>query len=140
MHQQLQTIFKQREKIEPPQDLIEAIFLRLVVETQRLKIKRKIFFASIFLLISFGLLIFALRWAWINFADSGFFKFFSLVFSDFSSVLSLGETYLYSLLEILPVDPLILSVMILLIFLEILRYLIKNLTLNSQINFLNRHN
>jgi len=72
---------------------------------------------------------------YINFAESGFFKFFSLIFSDFNAVMASWKNYLISLLETLPVMNLILLLAVFLIFLEALKFLAKNIKIISQTKF-----
>jgi hypothetical protein len=67
-----------------------------------------------------------------GFSESGFFHFFSLLFSDFSVIASYWDNFIISLLETLPVIKLTLLFTAVLIFLEMLKLFANDLRFISK--------
>jgi hypothetical protein len=62
-----------------------------------------------------------------DFSQSGFFNFFSLIFSDFSSVATYWQSFSMILLESLPALSLVLFLAVLLLFLQSIKFLTKDI-------------
>ena len=117
---------KQFIAYKPPEGLYEKVILRLKKEQRLFAIKR---------LAVFGLTTIGSAIAFIpaflavqtNFAESGFMQFFSLLFSDFEIVIIYWQNFTFSLLEALPVMSLIALLGTILIFLESLKFLTRDI-------------
>ncbi len=127
MLQSYQDLFSYLPSAEPSDGLFDKITARLKAERQLLVLKRRLavyFFAQGG---SAAVFIFVIKMAMINLNESGFIKFFALIFSDAQIVLTYWQNFLMSLLETLPVLSLLALLVTALIFLELLKLLAKNL-------------
>jgi len=106
--------------------LLEKILKRIHKE-ERLLILRRIIIFSITLCLSSVGFVPSLRILLSDFNRSGFLNFFSLIFSDFSSVAVYWQSFAMILLETLPAVSLALFLAILLTFLESIKLLFKNI-------------
>ncbi|MCX6723991.1 MAG: hypothetical protein NT155_02315 [Candidatus Staskawiczbacteria bacterium] len=111
--------------IEPPIGLLEKILKRIHREERILVIRRVIIF-SILLIGSLLGFIPSLRMLVSDFNQSGFSSFFSLVFSDFSLVSAYWKNFMIILLETLPAASLALFLAVLLIILESIKLIAKD--------------
>jgi|GEM_PF-6497089 len=116
--------------MEPSQDLFDKVMRRLATEEKKWQLKRRvIFFAALTVLSAWG------AWpAWqrlnANLAASGFWQFWSLLRSDFNSFgVNNQRSLLWSLLAALPVMSLSLLIGLMVVFLESVKMLGKNLSL-----------
>ncbi len=107
--------------------LFEKIMLRIALEKKKIAIKRKIAVFSVILGVSFLGLIPAVRGAYSGFANSGISPLFSLLFSDTSIVLSYWKNFTFSLLEVLPINGILIAVALLVVCSASIRFLFKNL-------------
>jgi len=119
--------------IEPPQELLEKI-LKRVHKEERILVLRNITIFSITLVGSLIGLIPSLKILLSDFGQSGFINFFSLMFSDFSTVTAYWQSFTMILLETLPVVSLALFLVVLLICLQSIKSLTKNIKIISGIN------
>ena len=112
--------------IEPPIGLFDKILNRIHKEERVLVIKKVIWLSITFFgsLVSF---ILTLRMLLSDFDQSGFLRFFYLVFSDFSTVTTYWQSFGMILLETLPAVSLILFLTVTLILLQSLKSLTKNI-------------
>lgn len=111
---------------EPPKGLFEKVILRLKRE-QRIAAIRRLAVFGLTTISSALAFIPAFQMAKTGFAESGFGQFFSLLFSDFGIVVAFWQNFALSLLEALPVVSLLVLLGTLLIFLESLKLLVKNI-------------
>ena len=116
--------------VEPPKELLPKILKRIHKEERLLVLRRTIIF-SITLVLSLLGLVPSVGMLLSDFGRSGFFSFFSLMFSDFSSVKTYWQSFTMILLETLPVASLALFLAVLLAFLESLKYFVKNIKVIS---------
>lgn len=107
--------------------LFEKIMLRIGVEKKAISIKRKIVIFSVMLAVSFAGLIPAVKAAYSGFATSGFTQLFSLIFSDTTIVMSYWQNFALSLLETLPINGIMLSFVLSIMFFGSLKFLSNNL-------------
>ena len=112
--------------IDPPTGLLEKILKRIHKE-ERLLLLRKIIIFSVTLIGSFLAILPAFKMLFSDLGRSGFTNFFSLIFSDFSTVSTYWQSFSMVLLETLPVASLALFLFILLIFLQSAKSLTKNI-------------
>jgi hypothetical protein len=113
-------------QIEPSKELLEKILKRIHHEERILVLRRVILF-SITLIASAVGFIPAFKMLSADLAQSGFFNFFSLIFSDFSAVASYWKNFTLILLETLPAIAIVLFLALVLVFLQSLRLLAKNI-------------
>ena len=111
--------------IEPPAGLLEKIIKRIHKE-ERLLVFRKIALFSTTLIGSIIAFFPTFKMLMFDFNQSGFLNFFSLMFSDFSTVSTYWQSFVMILLESLPAVSLALFLAILLVFLQSVRSLTKN--------------
>ena len=113
-------------EIHVPERLFHEIQKRLQKESlRRLKYRAMLFFAGIVLsVVALIPLAFLLEETLV---DSGFIPLFSLSFTDAAAVLANANTYLFSLLETVPVTSLLIVFCVLLLFFQSLQLFLKNL-------------
>jgi len=126
MRQDYEKLFTKLETVEPPPGLLEKITGR-IERDRNLSIRRRIIIFATSTLCSAAAFILALGMFRDGLAESGFTYFFSLLFSDFGIVVSYWKSFSMSLLETLPILSLTLLSAILLVFLESLKLLAKNI-------------
>ncbi|HBH46479.1 MAG: hypothetical protein A2445_03975 [Candidatus Jacksonbacteria bacterium RIFOXYC2_FULL_44_29] len=114
---------------EPPAGLLGKVMNRIYQAKRLQNIKRRVFVFSMITLGSVLAFISSAKMLHSGLTQSGFTQFFSLLFSDFQIVITNWQNYSLSLLETLPIMSLILFVGITLIFLEALKFLIRDLKL-----------
>lgn len=139
MENNYEKLFSQLETPQAPIGLLEKILNRLTRE-RKLSAKRRLFVFSFSLLASLIALIPAWQFVWSGFAQSGFFQFFSLLFSDAAIVLTYWQNYALSLLETFPVSRLIIFLAITFIFLESLKLLAENIKIYGHQQILSNKN
>jgi len=111
--------------IETPTGLLEKILKRIHRE-ERLLVFRKIIIFSATLGLSLLCFVPSLKMLLSDFSQSGFFNFFSLMFSDYSSIATYWQSFAMILLESLPAVSLAIFLAILLTLLQSIKSLIKN--------------
>ena len=121
--------------INPPKDLLQKIMKRIHKE-ERLLVLRRIFIFSATLIASLVAFVPSLKTLAANFSQSGFFNFFSLIFSDFSSVAKYWQSFGMILLESLPAISLAVFLAVLLALLESAILLTKNIKAIRKNNYL----
>lgn len=112
--------------MEPPKGLLEKILKRIHKEERLLVLKRVIIF-SIMFLASLAGLVPSMKILLSDFSKSGFINFSSLMFSDFSTVMTYWQSFAMILLESLPAVSLALFLVVLVILLQSTKSLIKNI-------------
>lgn len=111
--------------IEPPAGLFEKILNRIHKE-ERLFVLRKVVLFSITFTGSVIGFIPALKMLISDFTQSGFLRFFFLIFSDFSSVITYWQSFTLILLETLPALSLVLFLTVLLVLLQSVKSLTRD--------------
>jgi len=114
--------------IEPPAGLLEKIIKRIHREERILVLRRVIIF-SITLLASVIGLFPTYSMLASDLSQSGFFRFLSLTFSDFSVVTAYWQSFAMILLQSLPALSLALFLAIILTFLQSIKSLTKDVKL-----------
>ena len=127
MDKDFERLFSHINAPEPPDWPLGRIVSRINEKKKINLIRQKLALASIGFLGSIFSFLPALNLLSKSLNESGFLDFISLIFSDAGTVLVLWKTFYLSLLETLPVVEIILFSAVLLVFLESLRYLSKNL-------------
>lgn len=119
-----------RAHLDPPQPselLFFKVMDRIDKEEKIIKIRRRVVVFAVSVAVSAAALVPAWQQVYLGFIESGFFHFFSLLFSDAAIVMIYWRSFLLSLLEALPVMSLIVFSAVVLVFLESLKSLIKDL-------------
>ncbi len=117
-----------RFSINPPQGLLEKIIKR-IRRKERVLVLRKTVIFSATLVLSVVCFVPAFKILLSNASQSGFINFFSLIFSDFSSVATYWKSFAMTLLETLPAVSLAFFMAVLLTFLQSIKSLTKNIKL-----------
>ena len=113
------------KSVNPPKGLLENIIKRIHYEERVLVLRRVVLFSTT-LLASLVAFIPTFRLLVSDFSQSGFLRFFSLMFSDFSTVTTYWQSFTMVLLETLPFASLALFLAVLLTFLQSIKSLTKN--------------
>ena len=116
--------------MNPPKGLLEKI-LKHIHRQERILVVRRIIIFSVMLLASLFELAPSFKTLLFDFNKSGFMSFLSLAFTDFSSIIAHWQSFAMILLETVPAISIVLFLAVLLIFLESLRYLVKNVRVIS---------
>lgn len=111
--------------IEPPKGLLEKIMKRIHRE-ERLLVLRRIIIFSAMLIGSVAAFVPSFKTLSADLSQSGFLRFFSLIFSDFSSIRMYWQSFTMILLETLPVVSVVIFLAVLLAFLESIKHLTKD--------------
>lgn len=114
---------------EPPKDLFERIMVRIRNEQRFSAIKQRLMVCSLGTACSAAALIPAFRAMQAGFNESGFFQFFSLIFSDFETIITHWQNFVMSLLETLPIMNLVVFLTIIFIILELTRFIARDIKL-----------
>jgi len=121
--------------VEPPRGLLDKILNRIHREERFLVLRRIVIFSVTFVASLEGFVP-AAKMLLSDFNQSGFVSFFSLMFSDFSTVLSSWQSFSMILLETLPAASIALLLFVLLIFFQSIKYLSKNIKIIRSHNLL----
>lgn len=124
MQNDWQKLFSSLSEINPPAGLQQKILERLRQAQKRAIFWRLIFFSSTTIL-SLVALVPVLQTAYARLIESGFTRFFSLLFSDFTLITSFWRSFAMSLLETLPIMSLVVILIVLAVFLESIKLLDK---------------
>jgi len=127
MNKKLEKFSEDFNLVEPPAGLFDKIMCRIEKEKKILTLRRRIIIFSFGLIGSAVAFIPAFAYARSGFVESGFYSFFSLLFSDTEIVLVYWENFAQSLLETLPVLGLAVLLDTVAVFLESLKMLIRDL-------------
>jgi len=110
---------------EFPTDLFDKVIDNIETKRKLRDFKKRIIF-SFFGIFSSSLISIPLfKAVWTYLGESGFLRFFSLIFSDFKLVLSSWQNFGLSLLESIPIISLTLFLISIFILFESIKYLIK---------------
>jgi hypothetical protein len=112
---------------QAPEGLFAKVMSRIQQEKQYRMLQRRIIIFSFGLVASVGAIIPVFKAVQAGFAESGFWRFFSLLFSDFEVVTTYWQSFALSLLETLPVMSLIMLSAAILVFFGLLRFLTRDI-------------
>ena len=138
MNKDFEQLFDHFELPQPPAGLLERIINRIQTERNLLTVKRRLVIFSVGFIGSIAAFVPVFKMVYQGFAESGFMQFLSLLFSDTGVVLSYFGNFLSSLLEALPITGLLAFLTVLLIFLESLKLLAKNLKIIFSSKFVSK--
>jgi len=132
MHQKLTKIF-QKVKYESNINLAENVWQAIVLHDKCI-VRVKLWAFSIIGFASLVGLVPAFKALSSDFVQSGFYEYFSLIFSDSGLILSYWKELFFSLAESLPTISIILTLSLLFICFLSLRYLMKQISKGRLIN------
>lgn len=116
-------------KIELPEGIFEKIMSRIREEKRFMAVRRRMIIFSVCASISSVALIPSFKMVYSNFTESGFLRFFSLLFSDFGAMAGYWESFIMALLESLPAASLAVFLAAIFVLLESLKFLTKDVKL-----------
>ena len=126
MHKEDNQFFADSSEQEAPTCLLENIMRRIRVEKYVLKLKRRVVIFSICFAGMAVAYVPVFRIIEKNFVDSGFWEFLSLIFLHFSIIAMYWQSYLFALLESLPVMSMVAFLAYVLIFLVSLKAILRD--------------
>ncbi len=112
---------------DPPAGLFNKIMIRIREEARLMSARKKIILLSCLSFVSVIALAIVSNSVYKDFSSSGFFTFFSLIFSDTQIILSSWKSFTLALLDALPILSLTILLGVFAIFLSSLKYLAKNI-------------
>lgn len=127
MNQDLEKLFTHLEPPEPPAELLGRILNSIQREKGLRAAKKRIAIFSLGVLGSLVAAIPVFQAAHGAVVESGFSHFLSLIFSDFGTVITFWDKFIFSIFESLPVMNVALLLAVIFIFLGSLKYLVKNI-------------
>jgi len=119
-------LFNHFKPAEPSEGLFGIILQRFQKEQCLSFIKRAVLFFLVFIG-SVAAIVPGFQTTRAGLVESGFMQFFSLIFSDFKIVITDWQNFSFALLESLPAVSMAIFFSTLLVFLESLRFLVKNI-------------
>ena len=122
----------QRLEIEPSAGLADKIWHHIAIREKRL-IRIKLWAFSLIGFLSVAGLVPVFKALLTQFTQSGFYEYFSLVFSSGSNLFSYWKELVLSLVESLPIPNIIFSFSLIFIFLLSVRYILKQIINNNYI-------
>lgn len=126
MRKDYEKLFTYSASSEPSPNLVGKVIQRIRSEQRLAASKWRVALFAVSLLASAVAFIPAFRMMQSGFTESGFMQFFSLLFTDFSIVMTYWKSFGLTLLETLPVVSLSVFFTIVLVFLESFVQLVKN--------------
>jgi hypothetical protein len=133
MQDKLVEIFK-KAKYKSSPDLVFSVLTKIDTHEKRVA-KLKLRIGAFIGLASLAGLIPVFEILLDNLAHSGFYEYFSLIFSDGSLILSYWKEFAFSLAESLPTTSIIFTLFLMFISLLSFRYVLKQINQNQFINF-----
>jgi len=132
MNERLTKAFK-NAAYTPSANLEESVWRAVIVEESKTA-RIKLWFFSVLGLVSFAGLLPMLRTLSSGLAQSGFYDYFSLIFSDGRSVITYWKEFAFSLAESLPALDILLSLTLVLVFFLSIKYVMKQVVAREQLS------
>jgi hypothetical protein len=134
MEEKLLKLFKQA-KYEPNPDLAACVWRTIIAEDKSYTAKFKLWICAFIGFASLAGLVPVFQMLLSDLAHSGFYEYFSLIFSDGGSILSYWKELTLSLAESLPTMSIIFTLSLVFISLLSFRYVMKQISRNQFISF-----
>ena len=131
MHKKLIKIF-QEAKYKSDINLTENIW-QAIVSHEKYIVRVKLWVFSVVGFVSLVGLVPAFKMLSSDLTQSGFYKYFSLIFSNSELIISYWKELIFSLAESLPTISIIFTLSLVFIFFLSLKYLIKQIINNNQL-------
>ncbi len=126
MNQDYEKLFSYLEVPELPVGLFDNVINQIQAKRKSAAKKRLLIFSASTIL-SVVALFFTFQATRASLVESGFWHFFSLLFSDFKIVVAYGKNFISTLLETLPVTNIIIFLAVAVVFLESVKFLVRNI-------------
>jgi len=138
MYRTMNNDSKKTQLLEMPAGLFDRVMTRIYKEQRLLSLKRRLVIFAVVLmssLVGFG---FALQAAKTAILESGFAEFASLIFTDATALTNYWQNFGLTLLEALPVMSIVACLVAILVFLEALKFFVRDAKtfLNSNKNLI----
>ena len=127
MRKEYEKLFTFLKAPELPEGLFDKVIHRIYVEKQRRALRWQFLLGSLGCIGSLIAFVPAITLVQTGFAESGFKKFFSLIFSDGGMVITYWQNFIFILLESLPIMSTVLLLAIAIVFFESFLYLFRNI-------------
>ena len=134
MDNKLQKIFK-KTSYEPEPELAQMVWSAIIARDEKAT-NLKLWAFAFMGLTSLSGLVFTFKTLFTDMARSGFYEYFSLLFSDTGSILSYWKEFTFSLAESLPIISILCVLSLLLVSFLSLKYLMKQINRNQLISSL----
>ncbi|MFA5358199.1 MAG: hypothetical protein WC310_00020 [Patescibacteria group bacterium] len=132
MTQDYQKLFHYLRSVSPREGFADEVILRLHSKRRILAIRQRIAIFGVAVSLSAVALVYAAKLFISGIYQTGFAQFFSLVFSDFGTVVLSWQSFAMTLLESLPILQLVALFVSVLLFLEFIRLLARDVRFISQ--------
>ncbi|MCX6740395.1 MAG: hypothetical protein NTZ49_04155 [Candidatus Parcubacteria bacterium] len=126
MRPDFERLFTKLNSPQPPAELQAIIISRINALSNSRILKLKVVLFAVSSTVSAVAAVFAFMVFRSNLAETGFWQFFTLLFSDHEILMSYWQNYLMSLAESLPISSLVLLLVCTLAFCESVRLLANN--------------
>lgn len=126
-------------KLEPPEYLFGKIMNRIKREQQLLNLRKRLIIFSTGTAGSIIAFVPALNAVRADLTESGILHFISLVFSDFTTVVTLWKELAFSVLESLPIISIAVFLAAIFMFLGCIKFLAQNMAVIVLINNKNKY-
>lgn len=136
MHQDYEQLFNHAEMVPMPAGLFDSVMDKVAAESKASKVRKNLIIFSTASICSLFATIAMTMVAQSDFSQSGFWQYFSLIFSDFGLMVDFWQNYIFSLLGAFPATSIILLLGSLLIFVESLAAVIKNIKKYQSLNLI----
>ncbi len=127
MHNDYKKLFSHIESPALPEGLFSKIMQRINQERRLSVLKRKLAVVSFMTTCSLVAFVPIFNMAQAEFSQSGFFQFFSLIFSDFGTIITQWQSFIFTLLESLPLISITALLAVIFVFLLSLKILTRNI-------------
>lgn len=113
--------------IEPPANLFEKIMVRIAQQKQLVVVKRRLYLFTFAILAVGVAFVPVFKILKTDVAQSGILYFVGLIFSDSSVIMTSWQNFLFSVLEILPITGLMAAAILIVAFLELTKFLVRDI-------------
>lgn len=131
MREDFKKLFSLTIPPEPPHGLFEKITNRIQKEQKMVSVRRHAFVFALSALCSAVALVPIFQITQSGMKESGFMQFFSLLFSDFGIITANWQGYILTILETIPIMKFVALLAIILVFLESLKILTRDIKIIS---------
>lgn len=134
MKNNFETLLEKMDQIDPPEALRAGILARINRENKN-RVRTRLAFFGTLAAVSFAIMILSFQYTAQGFYKSGFYQYFSLIFSDSGVILASWKEFAISLAEIIPIAEITFFLGTILVFLIFIRLALKNIIINYKLNF-----
>lgn len=129
MSDNYEKLFQNLERLEPSEKLRTCILTRIDFKKKRF-VAIRLMFSVLVATASLVAVIPSFQYVAREFSQSGFYRYFSLIFSDSGAVIASRREFALSLIESLPVTEVAIFLVVIFVFLISAKLAIKNININ----------